>query len=103
VRAAMPAGCESGITSRMALCVEYHYVIEDLRLNDAYKELRGIVRDDTHAAELLLRSQRAWIAYRDSTCDFARDRGGVLESIACRQWMTTDRTRWLEENLKDRE
>jgi uncharacterized protein YecT (DUF1311 family) len=95
VREAVPAGCESGIGSLMNLCAEYHYIVDDVRLNDAYKDLLARVRG-TRSGELLVLSQRAWIAYRDSTCDFERERSSTLDSISCRQQITVDRTRWLE-------
>jgi uncharacterized protein YecT (DUF1311 family) len=95
VREAVPAGCESGIGSLMNLCAEYHYIVDDVRLNDAYKDLHAKLRG-TRSGELLVLSQRAWIAYRDSTCDFERERSAVLDSISCKQEITIDRTRWLE-------
>jgi len=103
VREAAGTGCESGVTSSMNLCSEYHFVAADLRMNDAYAKARSNVRG-TKAEPLLVKSQRSWLAFRDSTCEYESQgyEGGTLRgsiSLGCMQAHTIERTRHLEEYL----
>ena len=50
-------------------CFRIETVIWDAILNDNYKELMEAI-DDKDDQNKLKEMQRAWIAYRDTTCDF---------------------------------
>jgi uncharacterized protein YecT (DUF1311 family) len=50
-------------------CFRIETVIWDAILNDNYKELMEAI-DDKGDQNKLKEMQRAWIAYRDTTCDF---------------------------------
>jgi uncharacterized protein YecT (DUF1311 family) len=59
---------DSVSTHGMAECYRVEQEIWDGLLNDNFKALRGDLDDDQQAR--LREMQRAWIAYRDSTCAF---------------------------------
>ena len=42
----------------------------DAKLNDAYKQIEGRLKDDAASKKLLVDAQRAWIAFRDAECNF---------------------------------
>lgn len=50
-------------------CFRIETVIWDTLLNENYKELMDAI-DDKADQDKLKEMQRAWIAYRDTTCDF---------------------------------
>ena len=50
-------------------CYRVEAAIWDALLNDNYKELMKAL-DDNNDQDKLKEMQRAWIAYRDTTCDF---------------------------------
>jgi len=50
-------------------CYRIETVIWDAILNENYKELMAAL-DDKEQAQKLKDMQRAWIAFRDATCDF---------------------------------
>lgn len=50
-------------------CFRVERVIWDALLNENYKELMEAI-DDKNDQNKLKEMQRAWIAYRDTTCDF---------------------------------
>jgi uncharacterized protein YecT (DUF1311 family) len=50
-------------------CYRIETAIWDALLNDNYKELMAAI-DETADQDKLKEMQRAWIAYRDTTCDF---------------------------------
>jgi uncharacterized protein YecT (DUF1311 family) len=50
-------------------CYRIETAIWDAILNDNYKELMAAL-DDKEQAQKLKDMQRAWIAFRDTTCDF---------------------------------
>jgi uncharacterized protein YecT (DUF1311 family) len=94
-----------GVTASMLDCLG----AENKRLDDALNALwqskfpnrSDILRDK------LRTSQRAWITYRDATCDFhaAQHQGGSFASVAyadCYREATTDRFDWLSRALAGR-
>jgi uncharacterized protein YecT (DUF1311 family) len=60
---------KSGSNLGTAGCYRIETVIWDAILNDNYKELMEAI-DDKSDQNKLKEMQRAWIAYRDTTCDF---------------------------------
>jgi uncharacterized protein YecT (DUF1311 family) len=94
-------GCESGKTLDMNICAEYGFVVADLRMNDLYAQVVGHLKDPKNK-ELLRKSQLAWLGFRDAACKFdsAGFAGGTLRpmnDLACRQTLTEERSRHLEE------
>jgi uncharacterized protein YecT (DUF1311 family) len=71
----------------------------DAKLNSVYKELRS--RLEGTDVELLIKTQRLWIQYRDANCSAERDlyEGGTAKYavyFACLESMTRARTRELQ-------
>jgi uncharacterized protein YecT (DUF1311 family) len=60
---------KNGSNLGTADCYRIETVIWDAILNDNYKELMEAI-DDKGDQNKLKEMQRAWIAYRDTTCDF---------------------------------
>lgn len=100
----MTATTDGGTTVGMGYCLEQELVFWDNRLNAHYGDIRARARavDDEMAqigatvpqiAPALREMQRAWIAYRDATCDFERAQwgggtGGGPATYSCLMRMT---------------
>ena len=67
VYAATPDFCSSIVTSDINDCSDYVLRKSDKKLNLKYKELLNILQQP-ELKEILIRSQRHWIFYRDRTC-----------------------------------
>lgn len=95
-----------GNTYQMKVCASYQWVAEDLRLNKIYKEIRAKAKLMGYE-QSLLQSQRAWIAYRDSTCALEGQMGaggGTAEGLyilSCKKRITKERADGLAELLKN--
>jgi len=95
-------------TVGMGACLEYEYEYWDGRLNDAYRVLLDSERADdlewgqpVKKADALRDMQRAWIAYRDATCDYERSQwgggtGGSPATAACLMRLTGEQALYLE-------
>ena len=70
------------------------------RLNQKYKELLRVAPSFSPSAKsALIESQRAWIRYRDKTCDFQQSMLGGINSInwvRCENALTAERLKYLE-------
>ena len=88
-----------GNDPRMTDCAREEFSRADTALNVAYAErLRA---SGGKLKETLRTSQRAWIAYRDATCqaEGAVYEGGTMEplaSVTCRARLTDERSAWLK-------
>lgn len=51
-------------------CAGKDFNAADKKLNDAYKQIEGRLKDDAASKKLLVDAQRAWIAFRDAECNF---------------------------------
>ena len=73
-------GCD-GAQISMTLCAEYHFIEQDLKLNDEYHELQRNL--DGRDLNKLIAAQRAWISFRDLDCDFSTSdvEGGSMEPM----------------------
>jgi uncharacterized protein YecT (DUF1311 family) len=97
--------CDSGVTLRMKICGSYHYFVEDVRLNRLYQEALASARKAGSGASLI-KSQRAWLAYREATCAYEGEinaRGGSAEGLyvlSCDEELTKERANWIEHQLK---
>lgn len=92
-------GCSSGFTYSMRVCAAIHAEIAETELNDAYKELVGRLKLKRSKVKLQS-AQRAWIKFRDLTCEYESDgwaegSGGGMLFSSCRQSRTEERTETL--------
>jgi uncharacterized protein YecT (DUF1311 family) len=51
-------------------CAGKAFDAADAKLNDAYKQIEGRLKDDAASKKLLVDAQRAWVAFRDAECNF---------------------------------
>ena len=103
--------CENPVTQmEMTYCAEQDFAEADEQLNAQYKVTRQAMKDwdgDAmdglgSAADALLASQRAWLAFRDAQCAFYgyQARGGTMEPMliyGCQAELTRQRTQQLKE------
>ncbi|CCF20265.1 conserved exported protein of unknown function [Pseudorhizobium banfieldiae] len=103
--------CENPVTQmEMTYCAEQDFAEADEQLNAQYKVTRQAMKDwdgDAmdglgSAADALLASQRAWLAFRDAQCAFYgyQARGGTVEPMliyGCQAELTRQRTQQLKE------
>jgi uncharacterized protein YecT (DUF1311 family) len=71
--AAPDHGCtnaDSGRYSDISLCGKSQSEKVDAELNKTYNQLLDVLRDDLPRRKLLVESQRAWLVYRDKSCEF---------------------------------
>lgn len=104
IRAEYKTGCESGNTISMRICASFNALAADLELNDTYKSVLKTLDKDARAK--LLKAQRAWIVYRDATCDYESNRGGSADGLyfsSCKETLTRDRTKRLIETAPESE
>ncbi len=99
-------------TAAMSGCLNRELKYWDARLNVAYGDVRDMrKKTDAELDELgsaarrpgkaLLAMQRAWIAYRDATCDYERSHwgggtGGGPATMSCLMNMTAEQALYLE-------
>ncbi len=92
-------GCDSGTTPAMTYCAEYLFLVDDLRMNDLYQQ--KVTASDKDAVELLRKSQRAWVTYRDSACEY--ESSGITGHLhgyyvlSCQSALTKERVARLEQ------
>lgn len=96
--------------SDMNICASLDLEKADDALNAQYRKTLAQVKDfDTDGtigtAQALQKAQRAWIAFRDSECDFAglAAAGGTMQPMlvyGCRTELTKARTRQLKEHFE---
>jgi uncharacterized protein YecT (DUF1311 family) len=104
--------CGNAMTQmEMTYCAEQDFAEADQQLNAQYKLTRDAMKDwDSEAdgldlgsaANALLASQRAWLAFRDAQCAFHgyQARGGTMEPMliyGCQAELTRQRTQQLKE------
>ncbi|SFL92439.1 lysozyme inhibitor LprI family protein [Shimia aestuarii] len=99
-------------TVGMSGCYEQERLYWDARLNAAYgrvraeakkidAEMQEIGSSAPSQADALRDMQRAWIGYRDATCDYERSlwgggTGGGPATVSCHMYMTAAQARYLE-------
>lgn len=110
--ACMDATADGSTTIGMMQCLDEEHAYWDARLNQVYKNVRADAKaDDAEMAEIgssapkmapaLRDMQRAWIAYRDATCDFELSQwgggsGGGPAILSCMLQMTGEQAIYLE-------
>ena len=114
--ACMSATDMGSTTIGMSSCIDRELTFWDGRLNASYQDLRakeqredadygsalGYVKQATALREM----QRAWIAYRDATCDYERAQwgggtGGGPATVGCLMRMTAEQALYLEQMMVD--
>ncbi|WP_180040422.1 MULTISPECIES: lysozyme inhibitor LprI family protein [unclassified Acinetobacter] len=91
-----------GVTASMVECTAAETKRQDIRLNEAYKNLMNTL-SATRKKELQ-NTQRLWMKYRDANCNFYYDPNGGsivrVTSAGCFMDMTAERANELENFLK---
>ena len=87
-----------GVTVEMLDCIGAETKRQDIRLNNAYKNVIGLLPPQRQ--KQLQETQRAWIKYRDLNCDFYADpnsgTSATLNSNSCFLDTTASRVKELE-------
>ena len=88
-------GADSGSYLAIARCGDSRFAKSDAELNAVYKQLKVALRDDPPRRKLLIDSQRAWLAYREKSCEFWH---GVVsyEVGGCKAAITNNRIEELK-------
>jgi uncharacterized protein YecT (DUF1311 family) len=90
-------------------CAGKSFTEADKKLNDAYKQIEGRLKDDAASKKLLVDAQRAWVAFRDAECNFQGgppDMAGTIYPMViaeCKQAVTDDRLKDLQGYLNCQE
>ncbi|WP_348629901.1 lysozyme inhibitor LprI family protein [Mesorhizobium sp. M7D.F.Ca.US.004.03.1.1] len=58
-------------------CAGKDFDAADKKLNEAYRQIEGRLKDNAGSKKLLVDAQRAWVAFRDAECSF---QGGPPET-----------------------
>lgn len=92
-------GLESA--NRSLSCASAVLKRNDALMNSVYKKLVGVLKDEPddehYTKSQIITAQRAWVAFRDSECDFRVSLAG-----GARQWDEVNRTECMSELTKDR-
>ncbi|MGC3962495.1 MAG: lysozyme inhibitor LprI family protein [Rhodocyclaceae bacterium] len=75
-------------------CFAKLFLESDKELNNAYNELRGLIKDP--AREQLKSTQLDWIKYRNASCE---DRGSI--DVDCNYRVNRDRTEYLRDRARE--
>ncbi|TRC75630.1 DUF1311 domain-containing protein [Mesorhizobium sp. WSM4307] len=81
----------------MNQCAGKDFDAADKKLNDAYKQIEGRLKDDAASKKLLVDAQRGWVAFRNAECKFQGgpvDQAGTVYPMVvanCRTALTNDR------------
>ncbi|WP_428489022.1 lysozyme inhibitor LprI family protein [Rhodopila sp.] len=81
-------------TYAIAECIDTRAKLWDQRLNQAYRDELGTLKDEPARAAALRTAQRSWLRYRDDNCAFYETAAGtirVIEVATCQRDMTQDR------------
>ncbi|MCP2090346.1 UNVERIFIED_ORG: uncharacterized protein YecT (DUF1311 family) [Paraburkholderia sediminicola] len=80
--------CNSKITRELEACARNNFELSDKQLNGAYRTLASkLQRED---AQMLLTAQRAWVAYKEKTCQGAYDATSPGEEAGIDKWTCLD-------------
>ncbi len=104
VTVAQRTNCDNPMTqAEMNACAGIAYQNADRKLNQVYQQL--LPKLSTSRKQKLITAQRAWIRFRDSSCDFERSEvaGGSMEPMMysnCMASVTEERIQDLERYLE---
>lgn len=96
-----------GSTYDMRICLDAQLQKADKELNATYKQALNVTKQfDTEAQERLVKAEKAWIPFRDASCDLqgAQMLGGTGETViilGCLVEKTQKRTQELQQIVKD--
>jgi len=114
--ACMSATDMGGTTIGMSDCMDREFTWWDEQLNEVYGQLRTKEQAEdaeysdlpgaVNQAEALRDMQRAWISFRDTTCDYERAQwgggtGGGPATVGCLLRTTGEQTVYLQSMLAD--
>ncbi|WP_320412018.1 MULTISPECIES: lysozyme inhibitor LprI family protein [Mesorhizobium] len=89
----------------MDQCAGKDFDAADKKLNEAYKQIMGRLKDNAPSKKLLVDAQRAWVAFRDSECAFQggpRETAGSVYPMVvanCQAGLTENRLKELQSYL----
>jgi uncharacterized protein YecT (DUF1311 family) len=88
-------GADSGSYLAIASCGDNRFAKSDAELNAIYKQFMVALKGDTPRRKLIIESQRAWLVYREKSCEFWH---GVLsyEVGGCKAAITNNRIEELK-------
>ena len=98
--------CDSGVTLSMKICGSYRWMVEDVRLNKTFKRVLVRAREMGYEPSLV-RTQRAWLAYRDAACTYEGEMGaggGTAEGLyvlSCKLDLTKQQADRLENSIRE--
>ena len=73
-----------GVTAQMVDCIRGELVIQDAKLNQAYRQSQKKLSKERR--DQLTKAQRAWIIFRDANCAFYFDpEGGTMARLDAEQ------------------
>lgn len=86
-------------------CYDKVFKKSDAELNKLYKQIEARLKDDAATTKLLVTAQRAWVAFRDSECNFqsAGASGGSIGPMIhsmCLDGLTQSRIKDFQGYLK---
>jgi uncharacterized protein YecT (DUF1311 family) len=107
VKKTIETGCDSGGTVSMTQCGRFRFMIADIELNDIYARVKKQLTTKS-AREKLKKTQRAWITFRDTVCEYESEgwEGGTgynMVYIGCMHTYTDERIKHLREYLDCKE
>lgn len=89
----------AGTQTDMNFCAKAGWEMSDAELNRLWSVVKPRADSEGWGAELL-NQQRAWLVYRDTTCDFERDQYGGGSIAPLIYWQCMDRmTLWRNAEL----
>ena len=72
IRVDYKAGCGSISYRPMFICTKFQYTAADIELNDIYNKIKNNLKQQ-NAISKLIKAQKAWIVFRDATCEYETD------------------------------
>lgn len=97
----LPAECSEPQTQAlMNECAQAQYEQADVQLNNTYQSVKASL--GTQKTEQLVAAEQAWLAYRDTYCNFVQSQftGGSIQPViyfGCLEQLTSDRTAELQQ------
>jgi uncharacterized protein YecT (DUF1311 family) len=103
IRAYYKTGCDSGDYVPMLVCATFRYLSADLELNEKFKALLGQLTTKP-AKSSLIKAQKAWIPFRDATCEYETEGNGgrfwSVHNLGCLITVTEERVGKLKQYLE---
>jgi uncharacterized protein YecT (DUF1311 family) len=107
--------CDGSTAVELRICAEEQLKIANNKLNETYQKLKLKIdtlddkEENKKSKRLLIKSQRAWIEFRDTECAFsgqierygATDMWKLASSVFCQARMTQERILELEKYLEE--